>query len=203
MAGVSLPATERPGWPANNWACESLLFIAGGCYAHVSLSLQLIETALGRQRPPIPCQLPFSYWVFGRPVSTQNDDGSKPGALPAWREKVNSALGAAVAMASKNRGFELVQDLVEVRVIWLSTDPADRRQPDVDNMLKPLIDAFNEKIIGDDRQVHRILAEKANINSPPHATGDVYPEIQDDEEYAATGEVIVVFLNHFSREYQP
>lgn len=106
-------------------------------------------------------------------------------------------------MASKNRGFELVQDLVEVRVIWLSTDPADRLQPDIDNMLKPLIDAFNEKIIGDDRQVHRILAEKANILSPPHVTGEVYPEIQDDEEYAETGEVIVVFLNRFSREYQP
>jgi Holliday junction resolvase RusA-like endonuclease len=187
----------------DNWGYESLLLIAARCYARLSPSLQLIETALGRQRLPIPCQLPFCYWVFGRPVSTQNDDGSKPGALPAWRDKVNSALGAAVAMASKNRGFELVQDLVEVRVIWLSADPGDRQQPDVDNMLKPLIDAFNEKIIGDDRQVHRILAEKANIESPPHATRDVYPEIQDDEEYANTGEVIVVFLNHFNREYQP
>jgi Holliday junction resolvase RusA-like endonuclease len=194
---------ERPGWLADSWASESLLFLAAGCYAHQSPSFQLIETTLGRQRPPIPCQLPFSYWVFGRPVSTQNDDGSKPGALPAWRDKVNSALGAAVAMASKNRGFELVQDLVEVRVIWLSADPADRQQPDVDNMLKPLIDAFNEKIIGDDRQVHRILAEKANIELPPHATRGVYPEIQDDEEYAKTGEVVVVFLNHFNREYHP
>jgi Holliday junction resolvase RusA-like endonuclease len=158
---------------------------------------------LGRQRPPIDCALPFSYWVFGRPISTRNDDGSKPRALSDWREKVTSALEAAVAIASKNRGFEPVQERVEIRVIWLSTDPADPTQPDIDNMLKPLIDALNKRVIDDDRQVHRILAEKAQINTPPAALDAVYLEIQDDEEYIATGEVIFVRVDRFALEYQP
>jgi len=113
------------------------------------------------------------------------------------------ALGAAVAEASKDRGFEFIYDRVEIRVIWLSTDPYDRSQPDIDNMLKPLIDALNQRVIEDDRQVHRILAEKGSIDSPPATLEDMYREIQDDEEYTQTGEVIVVQVSRFLSEYQP
>jgi Holliday junction resolvase RusA-like endonuclease len=158
---------------------------------------------LGRQRSPIPCDLPACYWVFGRPVSTRNDDGSKPRALAAWRSKVKAALDVAINDATKDRGFELVEGPVEIRVIWLSVDPEDPSQPDLDNMLKPLIDALNKKLIHDDRQVHRILAEKASINSPPTTLRDIYSELQDDVEYTRTGEVIVVRISPFNSEYLP
>ena len=157
---------------------------------------------MGRQRPPIDCELPFTYWVFGRPVSTRNDEGETPRALPAWRKKINDALAEAIASSTKNRGYNLIKDIVEVRVIWLSTDPKNYDQPDIDNMLKPLIDAFNKTIIDDDKQVHRILAEKGNINSPPEALGRIFSEVQEDEEYVETGEVIAVILDYFSEEYK-
>ena len=122
---------------------------------------------MARQRPPIECPRPFVYWVFGRPVSTRNDDGGRPAALPTWRNKVNDALNEAVADASKGRGFVLIDNLVEIQACWMSVNPSDPSQPDVDNMLKPLIDALNKTVIDDDRQVHRIVAEKADINSRP------------------------------------
>ena len=101
------------------------------------------------------------------PVSTRNDDGGRPAALPTWRNKVNDALNEAVADASKGRGFVLIDNLVEIQACWMSVNPSDPSQPDVDNMLKPLIDALNKTVIDDDRQVHRIVAEKADINSRP------------------------------------
>jgi Holliday junction resolvase RusA-like endonuclease len=157
---------------------------------------------LGRTRPPIPCELPFTYWVFGRPVSVQNDGGSRPRALSDWRRKVGAALGVAVALATKDRGFELISHKVEARIIWLSTDPENPDHPDVDNMVKPLIDALNREVIDDDRQVHRILAEKGDINDPPSTLLQIWPEILDDEEYVLTGEVTVVRISYFVLEFQ-
>ena len=135
-------------------------------------------------------------------MSTRNDDGSKPRALPAWRSKVAAALDVAVSDATKDRGFELIEGRVEIRVVWLSLDPEDSSQPDLDNILKPLLDALNQKLIQDDRQVHRILAEKASFNSPLTTLQDIYPELQDDDDYT-NGEVTVVRISRLNPEYQP
>jgi Holliday junction resolvase RusA-like endonuclease len=115
---------------------------------------------------------------------------------------LKEALAEAVAEATKGRGFVLIEDPVEIQVCWMSTDPLDRSQPDVDNMLKPLIDALNETVIADDRQVHRIVAEKANINSPSRLAEDIVGALQDDLRYIATSEVIVVCLRTLLPEYQ-
>jgi Holliday junction resolvase RusA-like endonuclease len=166
----------------------------------VWLERSWVETSLGRKREPVPCSLPFTYWVFGRPVSTRNDDNHTPRALPAWRSKVNSTVDAEVANLTKGRGFELISDRVEIRVVWLSTDPFERDQPDVDNMLKPLIDALNGRVIGDDRQVHRILAEKTNVNFEVPIISEISAEIVEDPDYR--GEIIVVRVSDFDPEYR-
>ena len=154
---------------------------------------------LGRKREPVPCSLPFTYWVFGRPTSTRNDDNDTPRALPAWRRKINSTVDAEVASLTKGRGSEPILDRVEIRVIWLSTDPFDKDQPDVDNMLKPLIDALNGRVIEDDRQVHRILAEKTNVNYEVPIISEISAEIVDDPDYR--GEIVVVRVSSFALEY--
>jgi Holliday junction resolvase RusA-like endonuclease len=115
---------------------------------------------------------------------------------------VDEALAEAVAEATKGRGFVRIEGLVEIQVCWMSTDPLDPSQPDLDNMLKPLIDALNETVIDDDRQVHRIFAEKADINSPPRLVDKIAGVLQDDPRYVETGEVIVVCLRTFLPEYQ-
>lgn len=135
--------------------------------------------------------------MFGRPISTRNDDGETPRALSGWRAKVKAALEAAVAGATKGRGFTLLTDLVELQICWLSVNPKDRSQPDIDNMLKPLIDVLNKTVIDDDRQVHRIIAEKADINFPPKMVEDVIDAIRFEDDYVL-GEVIVVRVVPFS-----
>jgi len=155
---------------------------------------------VARQRPPVECGLPFVYWVFGRPVSIGSDDSRKPRGLAIWREKVKAALAEAVADASKDRGFILIESLVEVQISWMSTNPTDHSQPDLDNVLKPFIDAFNGTVIVNDRQVHRIVAEKFDINSPPASIDDIVDDIQADQRYESVPEVTVVRLASYSAE---
>lgn len=152
---------------------------------------------MSRQRERITCELPFTYWVFGRPVSIQNAKGEKPSALGIWREHVRSALKSCINDATQERGFLIFAQSVEVSIIWLSTDPYDKSQPDLDNTLKPFLDVFNGEIIEDDRQVHRILAEKASVNAPPAVLNDVFDEISSRPEYLRRGEVTVVRLKSF------
>lgn len=102
--------------------------------------------------------------------------------------------------ASKGRGLILKASPVEVHIYWLSVDPTDTAQPDIDNVLKPLIDALNKIVIEDDRQVLRLVAEKASINSPPNAIKDSMKEVQDDDRYVTVGEVIVVQVFAFALE---
>lgn len=155
---------------------------------------------MGRHRPPIPVELPFTYWVFGRPVSTRNEDGRAPSALSAWRSKIRDAALSRILFETKNRGYEPSDDRMEVRIAWLSTNPDDPTQPDVDNMLKPLIDVLNERIFVDDRQVHRIIAEKADLNSWPSTLDREREDIQDDPDYVRYGEVIVVRVAPLAEE---
>jgi Holliday junction resolvase RusA-like endonuclease len=110
---------------------------------------------------------------------------------------VDEALAEAVAEATKGRGFVRIEGLVEIQVCWMSTNPLDPSQPDLDNMLKPLNDALNETVIDDDCQVHRIFAEKADIN----VVDEIVRVLEDDPRYVETGEVVVVCLRTFLPEY--
>lgn len=147
---------------------------------------------MGRKRDPIECELPFEYWVFGRPVSYRNEEEERPPGYPRWRAKVKSAAAEVADDLSKGRGFVLTTALVEVRVHWLSGDPTDETQPDLDNVLKPLLDALVKLVIDDDRQVHRLIAEKGSINAMPEELAHIKDEIVDDDRFVRDGEVTVV-----------
>jgi len=140
--------------------------------------------------------------VFGRPISIRNEDGSKPKALGKWRKEVDLALVLAVAESTKSRGYVPFEGPVEVHVIWLSTDTSNPLHPDVDNILKPLIDALNRRIISDDIKVHRLLAEKADLNEPPSILLPFYNDIQDDPSFLTTAEVTVVRVDRFTPEFR-
>jgi Holliday junction resolvase RusA-like endonuclease len=149
-------------------------------------------SAVGRTRGPIECELPFDYWVFGRPISYRNEAEERPPGYPRWRAKVKTAAEEAADDLSKGRGFVLTTALVEVRVYWLTADPTDKTQPDLDNILKPLLDALVKLVIDDDRQVHRLIAEKGSINSMPVDLAHIKNEIVDDDRFVEDGEVTVV-----------
>jgi Holliday junction resolvase RusA-like endonuclease len=128
--------------------------------------------------------------VFGRPVSIQNDDGSKPAKFPKWRKDVVAALDRAISENSRERGYILVEGPLDLQIYWLSADAGDASQPDLDNVLKPFIDALNKRIIDDDRQVRRILAEKASIASPPGPIDDIIAMLEDDEGYTESRQTV-------------
>jgi Holliday junction resolvase RusA-like endonuclease len=111
-----------------------------------------------------------------------------------------AALDRAISEHSKERGYVLIEGPVDLQIYWLSGDPEDKSQPDLDNVLKPLIDALNKRIIDDDRQVRRILAEKASLASPPRQIDDIIAMLEDDERYTESGEVVVVRLRDYSTE---
>ena len=133
-------------------------------------------------------------------MSTRNEDGRAPSALSGWRSKIRDAALSRILIETKNRGYEPSDGRMEVRVVWLSTNPDDPTQPDVDNMLKPLIDVLNERIFVDDRQVHRIIADKADLNSWPSTLDQEREDIQGDPDYTRYGEVIVVRVAPLAEE---
>lgn len=147
---------------------------------------------VGRKREPIECTLPFSYWVFGRPISYRNEDGGKPKALGPWRRKIVEAVLIQIASETNGRMYIPFDQPVELLITWLSTNTSNPQHPDVDNILKPFIDALNRNVITDDINVHRILAEKGDLNRPPSILNSIFADIQDDPEFRSEAEVTVV-----------
>ena len=155
---------------------------------------------MGRQRGPIACKLPFSYWVFGRPISYRNEDGSKPKALGPWKRKILEALLLQIEAATKKRMYIPFDFPVEIAITWLSTNTMNPQHPDIDNILKPLIDTLNKTIITDDINVHRLLAEKADLNRPPPSLKLIFADIQDAPQFRVEAEVTVVRVSPFAVE---
>lgn len=155
---------------------------------------------VGRKREPIACQLPFFYWVFGRPISHRNEDGTKPKALGPWRQKILESVLLKIDAETKERTYVPFDLPVEIAIFWLSTNTTNPQHPDVDNILKPLIDALNKSIITDDINVHRLVAEKGNINRPPSAVEIIFADVQDDPRFRSDAEVTIIRVSPFAAE---
>jgi Holliday junction resolvase RusA-like endonuclease len=155
-----------------------------------------------RQRPAIPVILPFEYVLLGRPYSWQN----KSSGYTAWVRRLIDAVTDAIDTASTGRLFVPTGEEVRVLIVWLSAQPNADSHPDLDTILKPIIDAMSEKVrmnypntrdtavIKDDRQTRRIEAALINLNSPGLQLPWAVIEKQEEEAYVF-GEVIYVRLD--------
>jgi len=93
----------------------------------------------------------FDYVVYGRPVSTQRvsrgsgRDPKKPSNLPKWRDKVGEAIDHAWITYSQ----DFFIDPLRLDLIWVcdTTAPND---PDLDNIVKPFIDALEGRLYEQD-----------------------------------------------------
>ncbi len=92
---------------------------------------------------------PIEFLVQGTPVSFQ---AKRAESREEWKERVKSASTAAIPnphFASDER--------MAVTLFYLPEEPM---QGDLDNIVKPILDALSSHIYIDDAQVERIVAQK-------------------------------------------
>lgn len=92
---------------------------------------------------------PLEFLVRGTPVSLQ---AKRAASRKQWKQRVRDASFAAIPQphfASENR--------LAVTLFYL---PAEPMQGDIDNIVKPVLDALSRHIYLDDAQVERVLVQK-------------------------------------------
>ena len=92
---------------------------------------------------------PLEFAVHGTPVSLQSKNAQ---ARESWREKVRTA-GRAALPADY---FATLQSLA----VTLYYFPRARMSGDIDNIVKPVLDALREVVYLDDRQIERIVVQR-------------------------------------------
>jgi crossover junction endodeoxyribonuclease RusA len=92
---------------------------------------------------------PIEFIVRGTPVSLQT---KRAKSLEDWKNRVRSASAAVIPsphFASDDR--------IAVTIYYLPSEPM---QGDLDNIIKPILDALSRHIYIDDQQVERIVAQR-------------------------------------------
>ncbi len=94
-------------------------------------------------------EFPIEFLVKGTPVSLQ---AKRAQSREEWRGRVKTASNAAL------RGPHFASDdRIAVTLYYL---PAEPMQGDLDNIVKPILDALSHHIYIDDHQVERIVVQK-------------------------------------------
>lgn len=92
---------------------------------------------------------PIEFIVKGTPVSMQ---AKRPEAREEWKEVVKAASTAAIPQP-----HFVSEDRMAVTLYYL---PDGAMQGDIDNIVKPILDALSRHIFIDDRQVERLVIQK-------------------------------------------
>ncbi len=160
---------------------------------------------MARQQSSVPAILPFEYVALGRPFSAQN----RTSGFNSWRQRLDEIVGAQIASTSGGRGFLPTPELLRILIVWLSAQPDADDHPDLDAIIKPLIDAMSEDagknrphptyswLIKNDRQIRRLEAAKINLNAPNLRLPDYVSDEQDKPEWAR-GEVVYVRVDRLA-----
>jgi hypothetical protein len=97
----------------------------------------------------VEIQFPLEFIVRGTPVSLQ---AARAKSKEAWKQRVKEASYDALP-----EGHFLTEAPVSVTLFYF---PATEMQGDVDNIVKPILDAMSKHIYNDDRQVERVWVQK-------------------------------------------
>ena len=112
-------------------------------------------------------------------------------------------VGAQISAVSGGRGFVSTSEKLRCLIIWLSAQPDADDHPDLDGIIKPLIDAMSEDagknrsnsayswLIMNDRQLRRLEAAKIDLNTPKLRLPDCISDEQDKPGWAL-GEAVYV-----------
>lgn len=94
-------------------------------------------------------EFPLEFLVKGMPVSVQ---AKRPKSKIEWQQRVRDA--SSTVIPSPHFASD---DGISVTLYFL---PAGSMQGDIDNIIKPIIDALKGHIYVDDQQVERIVIQK-------------------------------------------
>lgn len=115
-----------------------------------------------------------SFSVIGKPVSLQSKK-----AKTQWQSLVTKT---AQTYQKKPFGIDVKLDL---QIDWFSQER--RNRADVDNILKPIIDALKDAIYIDDNQVSSVLARHNDLGGVIHFINEpiqiVQPLLNGEKEY--------------------
>jgi Holliday junction resolvase RusA-like endonuclease len=92
---------------------------------------------------------PLEFIVRGTPVSLQ---AKRPESRAAWKERVKEASYAALP-----EGHFAADGPLCVTLFYF---PVGEMQGDIDNIVKPILDALCNHVYSDDRQVERVWVQK-------------------------------------------
>lgn len=106
-------------------------------------------------RAALTPDLPFDFVVFGTAVSAQ---ASRRDSISAWKSRV-----AAAARSALPEGAWLI---TEPLAITIYIYPRTQMQGDLDNRIKPILDAMVRCVYEDDVLVERIVAQKFEPGRP-------------------------------------
>jgi crossover junction endodeoxyribonuclease RusA len=91
----------------------------------------------------------IGFLVAGTPVSLQ---AKRAEAKTAWKRRVREASNTALP-----EGHFSTESSIAVTLLYF---PETQMQGDLDNIVKPILDAMRKHIYADDKQVERILVQK-------------------------------------------
>jgi crossover junction endodeoxyribonuclease RusA len=94
-------------------------------------------------------EFPIEFLVYGTPVSLQR---KRRAAIMEWQERVKKASATAIPAPHYASG-----DRIAVTLYYL---PGEPMEGDIDNIVKPILDALSNYIYIDDKQVERIAVQK-------------------------------------------
>lgn len=133
--------------------------------------------------------LEIGFVVVGKPPSAHPRNAVKRRRLDSWRAQVE-----AEARLSRTPGDVPVSGEVRVRVDYFSTVMAQGDRPDIDGILKPILDAMEGIVYANDRQVVDLCARKRDTTV--EARSDLLPRIvqQRFEQHPGTLDEIDDFV---------
>lgn len=92
---------------------------------------------------------PFEFNVAGVPVSLQ---AKRPESREQWKDRVRAA--SSIGLPQPHFA---TSDPLAVTIFYF---PPEAMQGDVDNIVKPILDALSRHLYCDDRQVERVVVQK-------------------------------------------
>jgi crossover junction endodeoxyribonuclease RusA len=97
----------------------------------------------------VELEFPLEFVVEGTAVSSQ---AARRESLTQWKERI-----VAASRPSLPENHFLSRDALTITLFYF---PAAAMQGDIDNIVKPILDALCRHIYMDDRQLHRVLVQK-------------------------------------------
>jgi crossover junction endodeoxyribonuclease RusA len=123
----------------------------------------------------------LEFVVRGTPISTGASGKSKA----KWRAKVSAAATAALGV-----DHGVVADAVRATVVYFYVDT----DLDLDNILKPILDAMNGLVYVDDFQVANIVAAKRDV-AGSYVLTDASPVVVEQLAAAEGGDFVFVAID--------